>query len=86
MEINISEEVEMKKIQQAILQISGSASRLGVDVNKIKIYIPKVDHEYFSRMISNNPNWSCSKYCKIVSNDLILINNIKVISRGVGDV
>lgn len=46
MEINISEEVEMKKIQEAILQISGSASRLGVDVDKIKIYIPKVDHEY----------------------------------------
>lgn len=83
MEINISEEVEMKKIQQAILQISGSASRLGIDVNKIKIYIPKVDHEYFSRMISNNTNWSCSKYCKTVSNDLLLINNIKVISRGV---
>ena len=86
MEINISEEVEMKKIQQAILQISGSATRLGVDANKIKIYIPKVDHEYFSRMISNNPNWGCSKYCKIVSNDLLLINNIKVISRGVCDV
>ena len=49
----------------------------------MEINIPKVDHEYFSRMISNNPNWSCSKYCKIVSNDLILINNIKVISRGV---
>ena len=61
MEINISEEVEMKKIQQAILQISGSASRLGVDVNKSKMYIPKVDHEYFSRMISNKPNWGCSK-------------------------
>ena len=44
MEINISEEVEMNKIQEAILQISGSASRLGVDVNKIKIYIPKVDY------------------------------------------
>lgn len=86
MEINISEEVEMKKIQQAILQISGSATRLGVDVNKIKIYIPKVDHEYFSRMISSNPNWSCSKYCKIVSKDLLLINGIKIISRGVGDV
>ena len=86
MEINISEEVEMKKIQEAILQISGSATRLGVDVNKIKIYIPKVDHEYFSRMISNNPNWSCSKYCKTVSNDLILINGVKVVARGVGDV
>lgn len=85
MEINISEELEMKRIQQAILQISGSATRLGVDVNKIKIYIPKVDHEYFSRMIANNHNWSCSKYCKIVSNDLLLINNIKVISRGVGE-
>ena len=85
MEINVSEEVEMKNIQQAILQISGSASRLGVDVNKIKIYIPKVDHEYFSRMILNKPNWGCSKYCKIVSNDLLLINNIKVISRGVGE-
>ena len=86
MEINISEVLEMKKIQQAILQISGSATRLGVDVNKIKIYIPKVDHGYFSRMISNNPNWSCSKYCKIVSNDLLLINGIKIITRGVGDV
>ena len=85
MEINISEEVEMKKIQEAILQISGSSSRLGVDANKIKIYIPKVDHEYFSRMISSNPNWGCSKYCKIVSNGLLLINNIKVISRGVGE-
>ena len=52
----------------------------------MEIYIPKVDHEYFSRMISNNPNWSCSKYCKIVSNDLLLINGIKIISRGVGDV
>ena len=85
MEINISEELEMKRIQQSILQISGSASRLGVDVNKIKIYIPKVDHEYFSRMISSNPNWSCSKYCKTVSNDLLFINNIKVISRGAGE-
>ena len=49
MEINISEEVEMKKIQEAILQISGSATRLGVDTNKIKIaefMSDKIGEEY----------------------------------------
>ena len=86
MEINISEEVEMKKIQQTILQLSASMGRLGVDVDSLKIQIPFEDYEYIRRLIRDNPNWSCNKYCKIVSNDLLLINNIKVISRGVGDV
>ena len=86
MEINISEEVEMKNIQQAILLISGIATRLGVDVDSLKIQISFEDYEYIRRLIRDNPNWSCNKYCKIVSNDLLLINNIKVISRGVCDV
>ena len=86
MEINISEEVEMKKIQEAILQLSASMGRLGVDVDSLKIQIPFEDYEYIRRLIRDNPNWSCYKYCKIVSNDLILINNIKIISRGVDNV
>ena len=83
MEINISEEVEMKKIQEAILQLSASMGRLGVDVDSLKIQISFEDYEYIRRLIRDNHNWSCNKYCKIVSNDLILINNVKVISRGV---
>ena len=86
MEINISEEVEMKKIQQAILQLSASMGRLGVDFDSLKIQISFEDYEYIRRLIRDNPNWSCNKYSKIVSNDLLLINNIKVISRGVCDV
>ena len=85
MEINISEEVEMKKIQQAILQLSASMGRLGVDVDSLKIQILFEDYEYIRRLIRDNPNWSCSKYCKIVSNDLILINGVKVVARGVGE-
>ena len=83
MEINISEEVEMKKIQQAILQLSASMGRLGVDVDSLKIQISFEDYEYIRRLIRDNPNWGCSKYCKIVSNDLLLINGVKVVSRGV---
>ena len=78
MEINISEEVEMKKIQQAILQISGSASRLGVDIDSLKIQMSFEDYEYIRRLIRDNPNWSCNKYCKIVNDEVLSINGVRI--------
>ena len=78
MEINISEEVEMKKIQEAILQISGSATRLGVDVDSLKIQMSFEDYEYIRRLIRDNPNWSCNKYCKIVNDEVLSINGVRI--------
>ena len=78
MEINISEEVEMKKIQGAILQISGSATRLGVDVDSLKIQMSFEDYEYIRRLIRDNPNWSCNKYCKIVNDEVLSINGVRI--------
>ena len=78
MEINISEEVEMKNIQQAILLISGSATRLGVDVDSLKIQISFEDYEYIRRLIRDNPNWSCNQYCKIVNDEVLSINGVRI--------
>ena len=78
MEINISEEVEMKKIQEAILQLSASMGRLGVDVDSLKIQMTFEDYEYIRRLIRDNPNWSCNKSCKIVNDEVLSINGVRI--------
>ena len=76
--INVSEELEMNRIQKSIAQISGSMIRLGIDSTVVELRIPKIDFDYLLRLIRDNPNWACSKYCKIENDGLVLVNNVKV--------
>ena len=77
-EIIIDEEKEMNLIQKSILQLSASMGRLGVDLDELKITISFDDYEYIRRLVLNNPNWSCSKFCKVYNDEVLSINGIKL--------
>lgn len=77
--IQINEQDEFNQIQKSIQNISGSMMRLGVDINGVSLRIPSIDFDYFVRLIKYNPNWSGVKYCKIISDDVISINNVKLL-------
>lgn len=77
--IEVSEELEFNRIQKSIQNISGSMVRLGVDINGVTMKIPSIDFDYFVRLIKSNRNWSGVKYCKIISDDVVSVNNVKLI-------
>jgi hypothetical protein len=77
--IEVSEELEFNRIQKSIQNISGSMIRLGVDINGVTLRIPSIDFDYIVRLIKSNRNWSGVKYCKIISDDVVSVNNVKVL-------
>lgn len=79
-----NEQIELNKILQALLQISGSLGRLDIPVETFKLVLDKRDWEYLIRIIEQNKTANFYKFYKReVNENFFKLGNVKIKCEGV---
>ena len=79
-----SEQVELNKILQALLQINGSVRKLNIDTDEMFITLPKLDWKYIVKVIQQNKKGKVYKFFSMGENDTYFkLGNIKVVCGGI---
>ena len=79
-----SEQVELNKILQALLQINGSVRKLNIDADEVYVVLPKLDWKYIVKVIQQNKQGKVYKFFSMGENDTYFkLGNIKVVCGGI---
>ena len=79
-----SEQVELNKILQALLQINGSVRKLNIDADEVYVVLPKADWNYIVKVIQQNKQGKVYKFFSMGENDTYFkLGNIKVVCGGI---
>ena len=79
-----SEQVELNKILQSLLQVNGSLKRLNIETDEMFITLPKLDWKYIVKVIQQNKQGKVYKFFSMGENDTYFkLGNIKVVCGGI---
>ena len=79
-----SEQVELNKILQSLLQVNGSLKRLNIETDEMFITLPKLDWKYIVKVIQQNKQGKVYKFFSMGENDnYFRLGSIKVVCGGI---